>query len=286
MFWLRIIVAVIMVLGVVWYGLEKSLHKLLQCTVFQPTVTTCLKKALHAQDYLHQCKILNKARDTIDIVTIPLGKTFEKNSTPLLLYCYGNGGCLADRIEDLHQLSKALQMDIVAYDPRGYGASTTLDKLSADTWIQDGKQVYAWLRYHYPQRPIVVWGVSLGGAVTASLASEAGVRAVVMMTTFARLSDVIAFIFFKKQSTPLQVLVDCILPASYHFPSAQALTLAKKPSLIIHATDDELMSTMTAQRLKLASPSTTTYLEIKGHHNNNALYAQINFIKEWLKLHC
>jgi pimeloyl-ACP methyl ester carboxylesterase len=285
------IVSLCVVVG--WY-LRKALHQLLRYAVFQPTVTTSLQKSLNKHDQLHHVEPVTKSLDIIDIVTIPLGEVFQNDASPLILYCYGNAGCLAERMEELHHLSKELKLDIVAYDPRGYGnskANNPNDPLSAHTWLGDGKEVYDWICYHYPQRPIIVWGVSLGGAVAASLAAQPRVQAVVMMTTFARLSDVIAYICLKfflqrwpmlleTMLAPLAFLVECILPKSYHFPSAQALAAAKKPTLVIHAHHDELMPKATARRLQLASAATTTYKEIAGYHNEHEVH--LKFIHEWI----
>lgn len=106
---------------------------------------------------------------------MPCGDEGRAAGAPTLLFCHANAGNIGMRVPNFAEIIEKLEMNIFAFDYRGYGCSegtpteTGLieDVLSAWRWLQnasdtgrlDGKRVF-------------VFGRSLGGAVAVALASE------------------------------------------------------------------------------------------------------------------
>lgn len=282
------IVATCVFITLVVYGLGRfTLHQLLSFLLFHPLVggdPLILRPG--TQDYTVRVRVARQsALQVLYVAATPAARTRTHPTHPIILYSYGNAGNLASRQTELWELSTALQMDIVSYDPRGFGLSTRA-KPTADTWLADGQAVYTWLHQRYPHRPIIAWGCSLGGAVAAQLALQSGVVGIVMQTTFARTSDVIQYVLPRPLCfVRFAPLIDWLLPPGYRLRSTEALARAHKPTLVLHARHDELMSLDTAQQLCAVNPPMTTYHEIIGTHNDYSLHepASLKVIHEFLE---
>ena len=111
----------------------------------------------------------------------------------VVLYCHGNGENVSYLGEYLAGLAERYQVNIFAFDYRGYGRSEgTPHELGI---LADGDAAQKWLAERAQIKPqeIVLMGRSLGGAVAIDLAARNGARALVIQNTFTSLPDAAAY---------------------------------------------------------------------------------------------
>ena len=195
----------------------------------------------------------------------------------VVLYCHGNGECVADNHSLMRLLRDELNASVLIFDYRGYGLSQGQPHESGV--IADGHAAQQWLANRTERSPeeIVLVGRSLGGGVAVALAAEQGAAALVLQSTFTRLTDAAANQF-------------PFLPVHWvmrnRFNSIQRLADYKGPLLISHGSRDEVVPAIHAQRLLEASKSPQKRLIDLGPINHNApqpkpYYEQLrNFLAE------
>jgi hypothetical protein len=88
-----------------------------------------------------------------------------------ILYSHGNGGNISGRQPGL-AIWRELGFDVLIYDYGGYGKST--GKASEKRCYEDIRACWRWLveEHRIPPERIILFGRSLGGAVTADLAGN------------------------------------------------------------------------------------------------------------------
>ena len=116
------------------------------------------------------------------------------NARGVALFSHGNAGNISGRLESIGLLRK-MGFSVLAYDYGGYGNST--GKASEKRCYADARAMWNWLTGTKGVQPdtILLFGRSLGGAVTCQLATEVRPRAVVMESTFLSVPDVAATVF-------------------------------------------------------------------------------------------
>jgi fermentation-respiration switch protein FrsA (DUF1100 family) len=168
----------------------------------------------------------------------------------LVLYFPGNGGCRAHRLIDCSDFTR-LGCDALIFDYQGYGdneGSPSEARINADAhriWK------FATDELKFAPSRIVIFGESLGGAVTVRLASELCAQgtppaAIVLNSTFDTLADVAA------RHYPL-------FPVRYllwdRFDSIGRVTKISCPILQFHGTADEVVPYPRGRRLFEAAES-------------------------------
>jgi fermentation-respiration switch protein FrsA (DUF1100 family) len=112
------------------------------------------------------------------------------NAKRAILYCHGNGEDVSMNAYVVAQLSESLDATVFVFDYRGYGhsegspseAGCVEDALAAQRWLAE--------RTGRSLDEIVVMGRSIGGAIATAVASRQGAKALVLISTFSRLTDV------------------------------------------------------------------------------------------------
>ena len=195
--------------------------------------------------------------ETSDGVKINAWFVPADNAEFTVLFCHGNGGCLAHRVETVELYNK-LGVNFFIFDYRGYGLSESvasehgiyLDAESAWRFLVEEKGI--------PPEKIVLIGRSLGGAPASKLAAEKHPRRLICESSFISIpetgSDSYPYL-------PVRQL------ARYKFPTGDYLKQVKCPALIIHSRKDEVVRFRHGQKLfELASPP-KTFLELTGTHD-------------------
>ena len=174
-----------------------------------------------------------------------------------ILFSHGNAGNISHRIENLRQLHE-LKLNVLMYDYRGYGQST--GKPSEVGLYRDIEAAWRWVVDERKQAPreIVLSGRSLGGAVTAWLASRVEPACVVLESTFTSVPDLGAELF---PWLPVRLLSRLQLDARAQIPEISA------PLLIIHSRDDEIVPWEHGRKLHAAATGAAELLTISGGHN-------------------
>lgn len=109
-----------------------------------------------------------------------------------VLYCHGNGEHLGYMGSYVDELREKYRVSIFAFDYRGYGKSE--GKPHEAGILADGRAARAWLaqRAEIEAAEVVLWGRSIGGAVTVALGAEERARGMILERTFTSLVDVAA----------------------------------------------------------------------------------------------
>ena len=109
-----------------------------------------------------------------------------------VLYCHGNGEDISFNLDLARLLRDELDAAVLLFDYRGYGksegkpheAGVVADGLAAQRWLAErtGRS---------PRRTVLI-GRSLGGGVATAVAAQQGAQALVLQSTFTRMTDAAA----------------------------------------------------------------------------------------------
>ncbi|QGY39842.1 alpha/beta fold hydrolase [Pseudodesulfovibrio cashew] len=184
-----------------------------------------------------------------------------------VLFSHGNGGNVSHRLETL-RLFHSLGLSTLLYDYSGYGQSG--GEPSETAMRADARAVWDWLtqeRGVAPER-IILFGRSLGGAVTARLASELAAEGVspagmVLESTFTSVADMGARLY---PWLPVRLLV------KYRYDSAKALSGLQVPALFAHAEEDEIVPYALGRELYEGYDGPKDFFLLRGGHNDGYLF--------------
>ncbi len=181
-----------------------------------------------------------------------------------VLFSHGNAEDLGDDLPLLGELHDA-GFSVLAYDYRGYGASTGWPSEAAA--IGDVEAAYAYLTrtLHVPAGRVIVHGRSLGGGPAAALASREPVAGLVLESTFTSALGVSRW--------------GRAFPYDW-FRTRRRLKHVRAPVLVIHGTADEVIPIANGRALFRAArgPKQSLWVEGAGH-NNLALVAGPRYLK-------
>lgn len=162
----------------------------------------------------------------------------------LVLYFPGNAGCRAHRLADCRDFTR-LGCEALIFDYCGYGDN---DGAPSETqFAADAHRIWKFAKEKLGFAPnrIVIFGESLGGAVTVRLASELCAEgtppaAIVLNSTFDTLANVVAWHY---PAFPFRFLL------RDRFDSAGGVTKITCPILQFHGTDDAIVPIVHGRRL-------------------------------------
>jgi len=182
-------------------------------------------------------------------------------TAPVILFCHGNAGNLADRLPTL-RLFHDLGAATLIFDYPGYGnspgrpteAGCHAAALAAWVWLTEIRRVV-------PNR-IVILGRSLGGAVAAWLAGERPIAALVIESAFTSVPDLGAALY---PWLPVRLL------CRFRFSTREYLGQVQCPVTVIHSKMDEMIPFAHAEKLYAAAPEPKSLVVIEGDHNDGYL---------------
>jgi fermentation-respiration switch protein FrsA (DUF1100 family) len=178
---------------------------------------------------------------------------------------HGNAGNLTDRIERLTFLH-SLNVSVLAIDYRGYGRSE--GRPGESGLYADADAAYDYLCHELGVEPesIVLYGVSLGGAVAVDLASRKPVGGVVLESSFTSAKDM------ARKALPF------LPPGLYLRSKLDSLGKIEEinaPLLVMHGTRDSTVPIEHARRLYEKASQPKTLVEIpRAAHNDMFVVAQ------------
>jgi len=169
---------------------------------------------------------------------------------PVVMYLHGNSAHRAGphRVE-LYQVLRALDYHVICFDYRGYADSSQV--LPNETGVvSDAKAVHAWLSARTGTSPLVVWGHSLGTAVSSHLVADLcqeGNRpcGLVLESPFNNIFDEVrnhpmAWVW-RKMPWFDWFFTDALADSDLGFVSDQRIAHIDIPILIMHAKDDAVV---------------------------------------------
>lgn len=174
-----------------------------------------------------------------------------------LLFCHGNAGNISHRLHKLYIL-RELGLNICIFDYRGFGRSQGCP--SEHGIYKDAEAVYDYLvlQRKIESNKIILYGESLGTAVTVDLASKKNIGAMILEGSFSCGKDV------GRAWYPL-------LPRflfSDKFNSLKKIKNIEYRKLFIHAKEDEVIPIVLARKLFQAAAPPKEFIEIHGTHND------------------
>ncbi len=212
-----------------------------------------------------------------------------KDKLPTIIFSHGNGGNVANYFPIVLDVSLLSGCGVLIYDYRGYGKSKGIT-CEKNTY-EDLRNAVKFLntKKHIPNNDIILWGLSIGGAVTAQIATEQNFKAVILQNTFTNIRDMakekIIQTFFK--NTKNEFINKSIYWLTYHLPAFQPydtknkISKIKSPLLIIHSNQDLLIPyTLSVVN---ASKNKNSKLIIENFGNHNDVYLSTDTIVKYIK---
>ena len=178
----------------------------------------------------------------------------------IVLYCHGNGDCVAYLAPYLQQLRDEQQITIFAFDYRGYGRSE--GSPGEQGILEDGHAAQTWLAERLKIKPedIVLMGRSLGGGVAVDLAAKNGARGLILQNTFTSLPDAAACLY---PWAPVRWLM------KNRYDSLSKIGSYSGPVLMSHGTADDLVPCNLGRKLFAAISGPKEFVELDGGNHND-----------------
>ena len=153
----------------------------------------------------------------------------------VILYFPGNGDYLAGRVGSFRNMTSD-GTGLVALSYRGYAGSS--GEPSEQGLLRDAAAAYAFTSVRYAADKIVVWGFSLGTGVAVALAAEQPIGKLILEAPYTSAADIAAGLF---RFAPVRLLM------RDPFRSDQRIARVTAPLLIMHGTDDPVISIVSAR---------------------------------------
>jgi abhydrolase domain-containing protein 17 len=171
-----------------------------------------------------------------------------------ILYSHGNAEDLGHAVPTLEELRDA-GFAVVAYDYRGYGASTG-GRPTTHGAVRDHEAVFRYVtgELRVPPERVVLYGRSVGSGPATELAAREPVGGLILESAFT--------------STYVVLTRIAILPFD-RFPNLRHMRRVDAPVLIIHGTNDEVIPFRHGRRLYEAAPGPRHSLWVEGAGHND-----------------
>ncbi len=260
--WLRGLLAALLALGVLagCSTLDQQQRK----WIFQPSDRTWWGGAVAAQG-MDDVWISFESKETGEPVRLHgLWLAQADPRAPVLLYLHGarwDVRSSAHRMRRMHEMGFA----VLGIDYRGFGQSSA-GLPSESLALEDAQAAWRWLADRQPGAARYVFGHSLGGAVAVHLATEVGDAAgLIVEGTFTSIPAV--FSTFKWGWLPVGPFI------TQRFDSARRIGQVKTPVLVVHGSEDRLISPELGRALYERAPEPKRWLLVEGgsHHSTNAV---------------
>lgn len=161
-------------------------------------------------------------------------------SKATVIFCHENAGNIGLRVNNLVAMARHLNVDVVAFDYRGYGSSS--GRPSEQGLMLDTDAVYTYVVEKLKPSNLFLYGRSLGGAVALQFAAclgnrkDACVKGVIAENTFTSISDMVNSVF---------PILNIVLIKKYflrlRWQTDKILDQIKCPILLISGLKDEIV---------------------------------------------
>lgn len=157
---------------------------------------------------------------------------------PVVLHFHGNGGNAEDRA-GLGSVINRAGYSIVLAEYRGYGGNP--GSPGEDAIASDAAAMLAWTRARFPDRPLVLWGESLGtGVVTRLAENRPGIAALLLESPFTSVADLARGMY---PGLPTDWLL------RHRFESLSRLPGVSAPVLVVASEQDRITPADHARRM-------------------------------------
>lgn len=193
-------------------------------------------------------------------------------SGPAVVMFHGNGGTIADRLENVAELHARFGVSVLQVEYPGYGDSG--GRPAEDSLYATGEVALTEARRLAGDRPLILFGRSLGGAVAVHLAAGERVAGLVVESTFTSLGDMA-----DATGIPLARYL-----VAYRFDSLAKAAAVRDPVLFVHGDRDEIVPYEMSGRLLAAasgSPWKKLHTVAGGRHNDTWVVGGSAYWSAW-----
>ncbi len=194
------------------------------------------------------------------------------NARATFLWCHGNAGTIADRVDNIQRLHHLIGVNVFIFDYRGYGQS---DGTPSEAGLyRDAEAARTWLlaRPEIAGTRLVYFGRSLGSAVAVELARRHPPDGLIIETPFTSIADMARLMFPWVPVGPLLRM---------RFDSLKKIPSIHVPLLIVHGDRDSLVPHTMGQRLfEAANPPKRLYTVPGADHNDTYLVGGTAYFAE------
>ena len=183
----------------------------------------------------------------------------------VILHCHGNTGNIS-HLKEIISLAYLQKYNILVFDYYGYGKS--IGSPHPDVQYKNGETIYQYMikELKINSKDIIIWGESLGGSVATHIASKYDCYALILLSTFSSLDDLL-----RDKIPRFKTLFAPIITRNLFntLPSKDKIKNVKCPVAILHSVDDDIIPIESAERLyNNISHNAKRLIKIKGIHSN------------------
>ncbi len=179
-----------------------------------------------------------------------------------LILSHGNAGNLSYGYFLIRSLQRR-NFNVLMYDYRGYGRSE--GSPTEDGIYRDGHAVYdyALTLPEVDSHRVILWGISLGGAVAVDVAQHRPVAGLILESTFTSARDVARAVY-------------PFLPAQFFLRtklnSDEKIKTLRVPILVMHGSHDTIIPRRLGRKLYDAANEPKEFYEIPGADHNDTFF--------------
>ncbi len=181
----------------------------------------------------------------------------QENPKGLVFFVHGNAGNLETWTTNVGYYKK-VNWDLFIFDYRGYGKST--GKIESESQLHDDVRT-AWnlIAPKYADKPIVIFGRSIGATMAAELARNVESDLLILVSPFRSMLEM------AKQEfpwIPSQVL-------KYPLDTEQKIKDIETPTIFVHGSNDTIIPLAHSEALLslMSAPAQLKVIEGAGHNN-------------------
>ncbi|MEO1034858.1 MAG: alpha/beta fold hydrolase [Pseudomonadota bacterium] len=196
---------------------------------------------------------------TIDVDGAALHGLHFRQPDPrgLVFFLHGNGGNLESWTTGVDYYRR-VNYDMFMLDYRGYGKST--GEIDSEAQLHaDVRQAWNTIAAQYPDKPIVLYGRSLGAALAVQLATDVDPDLLILVSPF------------ESMLTMAQARYPFVPAAAVRYPFRNDLAITKvsAPIVLVHGDYDTFIPLRHSQRLQELAVAPTKLLVIQGAEHND-----------------
>ena len=159
-----------------------------------------------------------------------------------------------------HPFFLELGYDFFVYDYRGFGKSR--GKKSEAAFHQDAMDMHTFLRAHYSENQIGLYGRSLGAAMASKLATQVSTPYLILETPFSSIPS----LFYTYYP-----IFPRIFFFRFHFSNYASLPKVKAPIVIFQGTADRVVPYRNAVKLKEVLKPGDLFITLEGGKHRNSM---------------
>jgi len=184
-----------------------------------------------------------------------------ENPKGIILYFHGNAGNLSGWGDIAIDFTRR-GYDVLIPDYRGYGKSTGNIK-NEEMLHRDAAVAYNYLRGHYPEDHIILYGRSLGTGIAVHLAQAAKPRMIVLESAFLSMKDIASYHY------PFIPGIFFDLGLKYPMRTDMWISGVACPIYLIHGTADDVVPYSSSERLLKLIITESRLIKIQGGGHND-----------------